>query len=138
MVWKIGPAWVAQQAKNVAASTMNGVERSAAPTAIGDWPVALDGSISPRGVRRTKRAAGIRSTHTTRPMVSCALRQSVFCSSHAANGETVIGATPIPAETRDTARLRRFGSHALTAVIIGTMKLPAERPTTTPYASRNC
>jgi len=72
------------------------------------------------------------------PMVSCAPRQSPCWSSHAAKGETVIGATPIPADTRDTARLRRFGSHALTAVIIGTMKLPAESPTTTPYASRNC
>ena len=65
-------------------------------------------------------------------MVSCALRQSWLASSQAASGEIVIGATPMPAETSDTARLRLRVSHDVTDAIIGTTKLPAERPTSTP------
>ena len=38
----------------------------------------------------------------------------------------------LPATTSDTARLRLRGSHALTAVIIGTKKLPADRPMISP------
>ena len=72
------------------------------------------------------------SSHTAMPIVSCADRQSVFASSQAAKGEMVMGATPIPAETRETARLRRCGSQALTAVIMGTNRLPADAPTSTP------
>src|SRR3954467_2300328 len=134
MVWKIGPACVAQQAKKVAASTMKGVGGVAGPTAIGgsaaaSAPPALAALF---GARRTASAAGIRSTQAAMPIASCADRQSVFASSQAANGETVMGATPTPAETSETARLRRSGSQALTAVIIGTKKLPADRPTTRP------
>src|SRR5690349_514881 len=134
MVWKIGPACVAQQAKKVSASTMKGVERSAVPTAIGGSAAApeLPAAAALCGAGRTKSAAGTRSTHAAMPIASCADRQSVFASSQAANGETVIGATPTPAETRETARLRRSGSQALTAVIIGTKKLPADRPTMRP------
>src|SRR6476660_1165640 len=118
MVWKIGPACVAQQAKKLAASTMKGVERSAAPTAIGGSAAALPPPAVAAlcGAGRTKSAAGSRSAQAAMPMMSCADRQSVVASSHAANGETVIGATPIPAETSETARLRRSGSQALTAV----------------------
>src|SRR4051794_36272355 len=134
MVWKIGPACVAQQAKKVAASTMNGVERRALPTAIGGSAaaVAAPAIAALWGARRTKSAAGTSSTQAAMPIMSCADRQSVLARSHAANGETVIGATPTPAETSETARLRRSGSQALTAVIIGTKKLPADRPTTRP------
>src|SRR5581483_8424574 len=124
MVWKIGPACVAQQAKKVRASTMNGVERSAVPTAIGRCGTAceLPAAAALCGAGRTKSAAGTRSTQAAMPMASCADRQSVLASSQAANGETVSGATPTPAETSDNARLRRSGSQALTAVIIGTKK----------------
>ena len=38
--------------------------------------------------------------------MSCALRQSVHVISHAANGDIVIGATPTPTDTSDTARPR--------------------------------
>ena len=65
-------------------------------------------------------------------MVSCALRQSVQDTSQAANGESVSGATPIPTETSETARLRWRSNHDITAEIIGAKKLPAATPTSTP------
>ena len=46
-------------------------------------------------------------------MVSIAMRQSYVEISQRANGEMVIGATPIPAETSETARPRLFSNHAV-------------------------
>src|SRR5690349_11286405 len=133
MVWKIGPACVAQQAKNVAASTMNGVEVSAAFTDMPLGPASMwPASVTAAGAGLTNSAAGTKSSQAPRPIVSCAARQSPCCKSQAANGDTVIGATPTPADTSDTARLRWLGTQALTAVIMGTKKLPAESPTSTP------
>src|SRR5438105_12987338 len=135
MVWKIGPACVAQQAKNVKASTMNGAETSASETRTGECSAAALAAPPTAGTAggcRTNSAAGMSSTQTSRPMISCALRQSWVASSQAASGEIVIGATPMPAETSDTARLRLLVNHAVTAVIIGTTKLPADKPTITP------
>ena len=74
----------------------------------------------------------MRSNQAKSPIVSCAARQSPFVRSQAAKGDMVIGATPTPAETSETARLRWFGTQALTAVIIGTKKLPADKPTRMP------
>ena len=116
----------------MAASTKNGVEVSASLTRMGGPAGASDADWATIGAGRTSSARGIKSTHAAMPMVSCALRQSLFCSSNATSGDTVIGATPMPAETSETAMLRLFGSHALTTVIIGTKKLPPERPTSTP------
>ena len=113
MVWKIGPACVAQQAKNVSASTMNGAETSASETRVGECSAAAPRTASP-GACRTNKAAGMSSAQTSTPMVSCALRQSWLASSQAASGEIVIGATPMPAETSDTARLRLRVSHEVT------------------------
>src|SRR5438067_7734194 len=121
MVWKIGPACVAQQAKNVSASTIKGAETSASETRTDECPARASSATA--GACRTKKAAGTSSTQTSRPMINCALRQSWLASSQAASGETVIGATPMPAETSDTARLRFCDSHAVTDAIIGTMKL---------------
>src|SRR5260370_38809800 len=91
---------------------------------------ALDG-------RRTSSAAGINSTHAAIPMVIIATRQLYVEISQRANGEMVIGATPIPAETRETARLRLLSNHLVVAAIIGAKKLPAARPATTPQANWN-
>src|SRR5436190_22398191 len=131
MVWKIGPACVAQQAKKVAASTMNGVDVNACFTPI-DGSAAACPALAAAGAERTSSARGISSTHAAMPIVSCALRQSLFSRSKATSGDTVIGATPTPADTSDTAILRLLGSQALTTVIMGTKKLPPERPTSTP------
>jgi hypothetical protein len=65
-------------------------------------------------------------------MVSCAVRQSEPDSSHAASGEIVMGATPSPADTSDTASARWRSNQELTAAIIGAKKLPAATPTISP------
>ena len=52
--------------------------------------------------------------------------------SQRAKGEMVSGATPMPAETSDTARLRLVSNHPVTAAIIGAKKALAERPTMMP------
>src|SRR5687768_8133802 len=112
---------------------MNGAERSAAPA---DPATPADGaapeSAAATGVGRTNRAAGMSKTHTRTPMMSCAVRQSVQETSHAANGDSVSGATPTPTDTSDTARLRWRSNHAITAAIIGAKKLPAATPTISP------
>ncbi len=115
---------------------MNCGERSARATlrpapSVAVPPAAGSASVVAGG-RRTSSAAGTRSTRAAIPMVSCAVRQSKLVTSQPAIGETVIGATPRPAETSETARLRCLTNHPLTAAIIGVKKLPAARPTTTP------
>src|SRR5215470_9424750 len=99
MVWKIGPECIAQQAKKVSARTMNGGERSAAPsdmsvptTPAPDAVVALRAACS-RGGLRTSIEAGTSKTAAKTPIVNCALRQSSEDSSQPANGDMVIGAT---------------------------------------------
>ena len=46
--------------------------------------------------------------------------------------EIVIGATPIPAETSETARLRLLSNQTVAAAIIGAKNAPAARPTRIP------
>jgi hypothetical protein len=76
-VWKIGPEWAAQQAKNVLASTMKARERSAVRAGIsgvGVPPAApLSGKI---GAGRMNQTAGSRRTHAPTPITNCAVRQS--------------------------------------------------------------
>ena len=52
--------------------------------------------------------------------------------SQLAKGEIVIGATPMPADTSDTARLRCVSNQPVTVAIVGTKTAPAEPPTMTP------
>jgi hypothetical protein len=52
--------------------------------------------------------------------------------SQRANGDIVMGATPIPAETSDTARLRLVSNHRAAVVIMGAKKAPAAKPTRMP------
>src|SRR6185436_2522803 len=108
MVWKIGPECVPQQAKNVRPRTMNCGERSAALTE-GKGAPASPGApcaapAAGAGAERTSSAAGRTSAAAMMAIVSCALRQSVVDTSQLANGDMVIGATPTPIETSDTAR----------------------------------
>src|SRR5262245_51344477 len=112
---------------------MNGAERSAPPTD----PSVPSGVVAPgpalaAGAWRTKREAGMRSAQTRIAIVSCAVRQSVNDTSHAAKGDMVSGATPTPTDTSETARLRRRSIHDMTAASIGGKKLPAATPTITP------
>ena len=62
------------------------------------------------------------------PMTSIAVRQSYVVMSQRANGEIVIGATPMPAETSETARLRCVSNHAVVSAIIGAKNVLAARP----------
>ena len=65
-------------------------------------------------------------------IVSCAPRQSVVVSSQLANGETIIGAMPTPAEVSDTASARWRSNQLLTTAMNGGKKLPAAKPTISP------
>src|SRR5436190_17988594 len=136
MVWKIGPECVPQQAKNVSPRTMNWGERSAAPTegnGSADAPgVPCAAPAAGAGARRTSSAAGRTSAAATRAIVNCALRQSMVETSQLANGDIVIGATPTPIETSETARARRRSNQAATVAISGAKKLPDAVPTSTP------
>ena len=49
--------------------------------------------------------------------------------SQLASGEIVSGAMPMPAETSDTARLRRVSNQPVTVAIIGAKNALAARPT---------
>src|SRR5688572_23597018 len=133
----MGPECAAQQAKNVSASTMNCGDCSASKTPIGEPPMAAPcpALASPLGAWRTRREIGTNRIHTRVPIVSCAVRQSEPETNQAANGEIVIGATPRPADTSDTARARWRSNQELTAAIIGAKKLPAATPTSSPYVS---
>src|SRR5262249_2052217 len=53
----------------------------------------------------------------------------------AASGDIVIGASPIPAETRDTARPRCVSNHPVTVAIIGAKIAAAPAPTPAPKRS---
>ena len=49
-----------------------------------------------------------------------------------ANGDTVIGATPIPDDTSETASARCLSNHSVTVDISGTIRLPAAMPISRP------
>src|SRR5918992_3933942 len=111
---------------------MNCGERRASRTFDDGAAAAVLPDATTAGARRTKKEAGTSSAQHRTAMMSCALRQSVQDTSQAANGESVSGATPIPTDTSDTARLRWRSNHAMTAAIIGAKKLPAAMPTISP------
>ena len=58
--------------------------------------------LSKPGARRIRKAAGSNSAQTATPIASWANRQSYVETSRAAMGATVMGATPMPAETSET------------------------------------
>jgi hypothetical protein len=55
--------------------------------------------------------------------------------SRAANGDMVIGAMPMPAETRDTARLRCVSNQPVTQAIMGAKMAAIAPPATKPKIS---
>src|SRR3954454_8688955 len=124
-MWKMGPEWAAQHRKKVVARTANcGVLNARAAErpvlSLGVlWPGAGSASAETGGVR-TSSAAGMSRIQAPTPTIAMAVRQSYSWSSHAAKGEMVIGATPMPAETSETARLRLVVNHPVVAAIIGT------------------
>src|SRR4029453_9278364 len=131
-MWKIGPECAAQHRKKTRPSTMNWRERSAsASELIGPSSTGPAAGALPAGTGgcRTHIAARVNNTHALTPITNIAVRQSYAVINQRANGEIVIGATPMPAETSDTARLRLLSNHSVAAAIIGAKKAPAARPT---------
>ena len=84
------------------------------------------------GARRTRNAAGINRTAARKAIESWAVRQSYVVINQLANGEIVMGATPMPAETSETARLRFFSNQPVVVAISGATMAPAATPTSTP------
>ncbi len=70
-------------------------------------------------------------------MICSEVRQSWFETSHAASGDIVIGAMPMPAETSDTARLRCVSNQPVTHAIIGAKIAAVAPPTSRPKTSWN-
>src|SRR5258705_492909 len=91
--------------------------RPAISTSLAPRPAAAARVAADAGGRRTSRAAGSSRAQARTPIASIAVRQSWVVISQRANGEIVIGATPIPAETSETARLRLVSNHAVVAAI---------------------
>ena len=81
--------------------------------------------------------AGSSTTQAPIPTSSCAVRQPYSVTSQPASGAMVIGATPMPAETSATARLRCLSNDAAVAAMMGAKKLPAATPVSTPKHSWN-
>jgi hypothetical protein len=116
---------------------MSGRERRASDTVIPGASAADEGSPRPdpaatAGGARTNSAAGINTISAAIPMISCEVRQSCDEISHAANGETVTGAIPMPAETSETARLLWVSNQPVTVAISGAKMAPAATPTNSP------
>jgi hypothetical protein len=138
-VWKIGPECVAQQAKKVEASTMNCGERSARPTVMPGSPAAESVTAGPpvaraasMGGRRTNSAAGTSNAQARIAMQSWEVRQSYLVINQPANGEMIIGAAPMPADTSETARLRCLSNQPVTVAMVGANTAPAAPPTMMP------
>src|SRR6266702_1954586 len=137
----IGPEWVAQQKKLVASRMMNCGERSASPIDISACaapsPDGATGGCASAGGRRTSSDTGIMMAPTTSATICIAVRQSWLETSQAASGAIVIGATPMPADTSDTARLRWVSNQPVTVAIIGAKIAEQEAPTSRPKMNWN-
>src|ERR1700722_11388475 len=99
----MGPECVAQQKKFASTSVMNCGDLTACPKVIpdcGSLPVARTaGSDFNTGGGRASKATGIMTTAGGGGGIWREVRQPWWEMSHAANGDIVIGAIPIPAET---------------------------------------
>ena len=69
---------------------------------------------------------------TTTATTCIEVRQSWCEISQAANGDIVIGAIPMPADTSETARLRWVSNQPVTHAIIGAKIAAVEPPTISP------
>src|SRR6202021_1392459 len=135
----IGPECVAQQKKLVASKMMNCGERNASPNDIsagGASPPDGATAASSAGARRIRNETGIMIAATTTARICIEVRQSYCEISHAASGDMVIGAMPMPADTSDTARLRWVSNQPVTVAIVGAKIAAVAAPTITPKRIR--
>jgi len=115
---------------------MNARERSALRADIsGSALAAVPAAPAGTGVRRMNHTAGSSTAQAPRPITICAVRQPCCETSQPANGAIVIGATPMPADTSDTARLRCLSNDAAVAAITGAKNAPAATPISRPKHS---
>ncbi len=131
----IGPECVAQQKKFVSSRMMNCGERSACASDISACTGSPDGADGPpasAGARRTSSETGIMIAATTSATICIEVRQSWCRINHAASGDMVIGAIPMPADTSDTARLRWVSNQPVTQAIIGAKIAAQAAPTISP------
>src|SRR5271155_3870848 len=82
--------------------------------------------------RCTSNAAGIMTTAASAASIWRDVLQSGLGMSRAANGDMVIGAIPMRAETKDTARLRCVSNQPVAQAIMGAKMAAVEPPTTKP------
>src|SRR5262249_40234256 len=108
----IGPECVAQQKKLVTNRMMNCGDLSACASVMSGCGTAFTGAgvaaapaPASAGGRRTNNETGIMMAAITPARINMVVRQSWVSTSQATNGDIVIGAMPMPAETSDTARL---------------------------------
>src|SRR5580698_8723660 len=87
------------------------------------------------GGQRTSNATGIITVAVSAARICRQVLQSWLEMSRAANGDMVIGAIPIPAETRDTARLRWVSNQPVTHAIMGAKMAAVAPPTAKPKMS---
>ena len=87
------------------------------------------------GGRRTNKATGIIRAAAIAARIWREVLQSWLEMSRAASGDMVMGAMPMPAETRDTARLRCVSNQPVTQAIMGAKMAAAAPPTATPKMS---
>src|SRR6185436_18162356 len=113
---------------------MNGQERSALPSDVSTPPPApiAGAPAGAAGGWRTRNDAGTMTSAQSAAMVSCAPRQSCTVKSQLANGATIMGAMPTPADVSETASARCLSNQLLTTAMNGGKKLPAAKPTISP------
>src|SRR6185503_8160267 len=120
-----------------------GGERSTSPTEGPGAAVPTPGiapaaaAFASAGGRRIRNATGIISTAARAAISSIDVRQPVRSTSQAANGDMVIGAMPMPADTSDTARLRWVSNQPVTVAMIGAKIAAIAPPTQSPNTSWN-
>src|SRR3954468_4726788 len=99
------------------------------------WVAAPPTCLANAGADLTKRETGTMMAATIAAMIRSEVRQSWIETSHAASGDMTIGAMPIPAETSETARLRRVSNQPVTQAIIGAKIAAVAPPTASPKIS---
>src|ERR1700691_5686772 len=137
----MGPECVAQQKKLVSTSTMYGEERRSCPIGIAGSAVAVPPACadtrSSAGERRTRSETGAMTTTTRIATICSTCLQSWEAASQATHGDIVKGATPNPADTSETARLRCVANQPVTQAIIGANIAEVARTTRSPNENWN-
>ena len=88
--------------------------------------------LSCQGARRISSEAGTMIATAPTAIQNMALRQPICSMRKAASGLMVIGATPPPSDTSETASERCLSNQPSVAAMIGAKKAPPEAPISPP------